>query len=658
MEADRLLELLESFHRLTGIATALLYRDGRIVTSESRRELAVGWQRICVEFHRQHPDALERCRESDTRISSRLEAGDRYTCYECLNGLVDAAVPIMVDGEHVLTLFTGQFFFEAPDRERFRRQAAELGIDEEGYLAALDEVPVMARETVEEGMLFLTRLAELIGELVQGQRRIEREVEERTRELHEANRALREAKEGAEREAAERQRLEVESRDALRHLRDVLESTTDAFFEVEADFTVTYINEKAESILGWGREDLVGMNLWEAFPDAVGTRFEAEYRRALSEQVAVEFEEYHPPRGTWYEVHAYPTTGSLSVYFRDITRRKQAEDTLLEYQRVIEHTDDLIGVVDPNATYRLVNRAFLQQLEIEREEVIGRTVAEVLGEKAYEGIRPHLERAFAGEAVEYEMVYDHAEGPRTLLTRYDPIRDDSGEVVLAAVMIRDNTNLRKAEKELENFFHLSMDMLCVAGFDGYFKQLNPAWERTLGWTEEELLGSPWIDFVHPDDVQPTIDAGQDLTRGRDILSFENRYRCKDGSYRWLSWNSRPLPEQGLIYAAVRDVTAAKEAEEALRDRERLQGALETAGAVCHELNQPLQAITGFTDLLLLDVMDQEGLSEKARKIQEAVRLMNGITRKLSGITRYHTMDYLKGKIIDIDRSSESMQGTH
>lgn len=664
IDADRVQLLLESFHRLTGIPSALLDRSGRIVTSRSGREPAIGWQRICTDFHRQNPVSLERCRESDTRISNQLEAGNRYSCSECLNGLVDVAVPVVVDGEHVLTLLTGQLLFEPPDRERFRRQAADLGFDEEDYLAALDEVPVMAQETVERGMTFLAHLAELIGELTRGQRRLlevnrrfEREVEERARELHEANRALRAAEEEAEREAAERKRLEAESRAPLAHLREVLENTTDAFFEVRADFTVTYINEKAETILGRNREELVGRNLWEAFPEAVGSHFDIEYRRALAEQSVAEFETRSDRSGRWYEVHAYPTPESLSVYFRDITRRKTAEKSLLEYHRVIEQSDDLVGVVDRSSTYRLVNRAFLKQIGLEREEVIGRGVADVLGEKMYQDIRPHLDRAFAGEPVEHEMAFDHPEGPRTLLTRYDPIREESGEVALVVGVIRDITNLRKAERELEDFFNLSMDMLCVAGFDGYFKRLNPAWERTLGWTEEELLGNPWIDFVHPDDIQPTLDAGENLTEGREVISFENRYRCKDGTLRWLSWNSRPLPEQGLMYGVVRDVTAAKEVEAALRDRDRLQGALETAGAVCHELNQPLQAITGFTDLLLLDVTDQEGPSEKVRKIQEAVRLINGITRKLSGITRYQTMDYFQGRIIDIDRSSDWAPGS-
>jgi PAS domain S-box-containing protein len=267
-------------------------------------------------------------------------------------------------------------------------------------------------------------------------------------------------------------------------------------------------------------------------------------------------------------------------------------------------------------------------------------------------IRPLVERCFQGETIEKEMAFDHEEESRVLLTRYYPILDESGRVSLVAGIIRDITNLRKAERELESFFNLSRDMMCVAGFDGTFKRINPAWESTLGWTEETFLKTPWIEFVHPDDIQPTLNAGEKLVDGKEIISFENRYRCRDGTYRWLSWNSRPVQKQGLIYAVVRDITSAKETEAALWERDRLQGTLETAGAVCHELNQPLQAITGYTDLLLLDIADRESSTEKARKIQEAVKLIGGITRKLAGITRYQTMDYIQGKIIDIDRASE------
>lgn len=117
----------------------------------------------------------------------------------------------------------------------------------------------------------------------------------------------------------------------------------------------------------------------------------------------------------------------------------------------------------------------------------------------------------------------------------------------------------------QRFFALSLDMLCVLGFDGYFKRLNPAWERTLGYTTDELLARPFIEFVHPDDRARTLGQNKDVRGGGQARSFENRYVCKDGSFRWLLWNATPDPSQQLIYSVARDITLRKQAE-AERDR--------------------------------------------------------------------------------------------
>jgi PAS domain S-box-containing protein len=129
--------------------------------------------------------------------------------------------------------------------------------------------------------------------------------------------------------------------------------------------------------------------------------------------------------------------------------------------------------------------------------------------------------------------------------------------------------LRAAEEELDRFFTLSLDLLCVAGFDGRFKRLNPAWERVLGFPMADLLARPYLDFIHPDDRNATLAEAGRLTTGDDTVSFENRYRCRDGSYRWLSWTATPLPERQMIYATARDITERKLAAEALAERARL-----------------------------------------------------------------------------------------
>ena len=120
---------------------------------------------------------------------------------------------------------------------------------------------------------------------------------------------------------------------------------------------------------------------------------------------------------------------------------------------------------------------------------------------------------------------------------------------------------RRAERELEDIFYLSLDLLCITGKDGYFKRVNPAFERTLGYTSDELTSRPYIDFVHPDDRAETDVAQGSLVRGDDIVQFENRYVRSDGNVRWLQWSARSVPDEGLIYAAARDVSESRRTSE-------------------------------------------------------------------------------------------------
>lgn len=139
--------------------------------------------------------------------------------------------------------------------------------------------------------------------------------------------------------------------------------------------------------------------------------------------------------------------------------------------------------------------------------------------------------------------------------------------------------------DLENrFFAVSIDMLCQLDFDGYFKRLNPAWERTLGFTIEELRSRPFIEFVHPDDRERTLDQNREVRGGGRALGFENRYLCKDGSYRWFLWNAASDAGERVIYSVARDITARKEAEQ---ERERLLGDLQTALAEVKVLREIL-----------------------------------------------------------------------
>ena len=123
------------------------------------------------------------------------------------------------------------------------------------------------------------------------------------------------------------------------------------------------------------------------------------------------------------------------------------------------------------------------------------------------------------------------------------------------------------QRQSEQLFKLSGDLICIAGLDGFFKILNPSWEKSLGLTDTELKSKPFVEFVHPDDRQGTLDATANLASGNEVVAFENRYQQKDGSYRWLQWNATSAPEEGLIYAIAHDVTDRNVAAERVQESE-------------------------------------------------------------------------------------------
>lgn len=107
--------------------------------------------------------------------------------------------------------------------------------------------------------------------------------------------------------------------------------------------------------------------------------------------------------------------------------------------------------------------------------------------------------------------------------------------------------------DYEKFFDLSLDMLCIAGTDGYFKRVNVSFQRILGWTPEELTTKPFVDFIHPDDIESTLKEVEKLATGIPTISFRNRYLCSDGGYRYLQWSAYSEKKTGLVFAVAHDI---------------------------------------------------------------------------------------------------------
>ena len=233
-------------------------------------------------------------------------------------------------------------------------------------------------------------------------------------------------------------------------------------------------------------------------------------------------------------------------------------------------------------------------------------------------------------------------------------------------------SLRQKTEELDQFFNLSLELLCIANTDGYFLRLNPSWERILGHTREELMGKRFFDFIHPEDSDRTHKAVSILASQQKPLHFGNRYRCKDGTYRWLEWTATPAGD--LIYAAAHDVTERlKEEIEARQRRDELahvtriamMGELTTA--LAHEINQPLTAILSNAEAAQRFLSQASPDISEVRQILEDIvrddRRANDVVRKVRALVKKEKvraepldLNEVIGVVVDLIRADSLLQG--
>jgi PAS domain S-box-containing protein len=299
-----------------------------------------------------------------------------------------------------------------------------------------------------------------------------------------------------------------------------------------------------------------------------------------------------------------------------------AGDAAAELSRalvLLDATYDAVLIYDAgNRRIRFVNRGAAQQLGYTREDLLGMDVLAIKHSFDAEEFTQRLAPLLAGQvdSLSFEAMHRRKDGqelPVEVSARLVRLEEFGGAASIATVA-RDISARKHAEDELDRFFSLSLDMLCIASADGYFKRLSPAFTRTLGWSVEEMLARPFIQFVHPEDQAATLAEVERQMRDREpVLDFENRFAHKDGGWRLLSWKSVPQYD-GSMYASARDITERREAEEHVRELNR---ELESFSySVSHDLRAPLRHIDGYARILREDLAGK--LDPESRRVLDTI----------------------------------------
>lgn len=407
--------------------------------------------------------------------------------------------------------------------------------------------------------------------------------------------------------------------------RRLFESAPGLYLILTPEFVIVAVSDAYARATMTKREEILGRGIFEVFPDNPDDPATEGVRNL---------------RASLERVRQHRVTDAMPVQKYDI-RRPESEGGGFE-ERFWSPINS--PVFDADGTLVYINHRVEDVTEFVR-----------LKQRGVEQLQLTKELQVQTERMEAEVVIrsqEIAEASRQL---------KEANVELARLYER----ARAAEQELlrernvlEHFFTLSLDMMCIASVDGYFKRLNPAFDA-FGYSRDELLAKPFLDFVHPDDRASTIAEVEKLSQGIRSIYFENRYRRKDGSYRWLAWTSAP-DETGTLYAVARDVTDAKQIETELRQsKEAVDAANKELEAfsysVAHDLRAPLRSIDGFSQALLEDCADH--LNDDGKKylryVRESAQHMADLIDDLLTLSRVTRSD-LHRERIDLSKLAQSV----
>ncbi len=598
-------KLLEGFNQSTGFVTAILDLEGNVLSKS-------GWRHICTEFHRINPETAKNCRISDTVLANKLFGDEKYHFYECYNGLVDVAVPIIINGEHIANLFSGQFFFEEPDRSFFKKQAEQYGFDEKEYLKALVDVPIVSKEKVKITMDFLLNMTQLISEMTY-------------------------------------QKMELlQLNDALRKSEERSRSTLDQMLEgcqiLGFDWRYIYLNHTAELHNHRSNKELLGKRYMDMWPGIEHTNVFKIIKQVLEKRIHKHFEnEFAFPDGTlgWFDLSIQPVPEGVFILSMDITERKLQEAKLLDsefrFSKLFENGPFGMVIADKESRFKKANPAFSAIIGYSEEEILQLTFKDISYPNDLKKDITCIQKLNNKEIAVYktEKRYIRKDGQIIWASlTVSAIFDSEGQFLYNLGIIEDITRRKHVEEELREseqkyrlLFEDNPHPMWVYDLETLnFLEVNQAAIKKYGFSRDEFLN------MNLKDIRPASEMGklmENVRQDSDELSFSGEWKHKNrtGDIFLVEIISHSIiynnKKARLVLA--NDITKRLQAEEEIRQlNETLEQRvserttqLEMANkeleafsySVSHDLRAPLRHINGYVDLL--NDRFQDNLPEKA-----------------------------------------------
>lgn len=433
----------------------------------------------------------------------------------------------------------------------------------------------------------------------------------------------------------------------------ILESITDGFFLVDAEWNFTYLNPQTEPLLGRSREELLGKNMWEEFPEAVGSIFYQQYHRARAEQICVRFEAFYPPLGKFFSVQAYPFQDGLGAYFQDVTFYKEAEVVLRKnqqrFQLIAQATNDAIWDWDLNSGRVEWNQGIsnLFGYDVSEIEPTAQWWSDRIHPEDREWVVEDIHQAIEQGSLTWELQYRflRADGSFAYVSdRAYILKDEQGRPIHLlggmtdlSKQIEAQTLLAQQKEQYRCIFEATTDGLLIFNHVGILVEVNPSACSLYGYSHEEFVGLSGLQLLPLKEQAKFEEFLQAVATGSPFES-ESQHQRKDGTLILVIMSGRRFSLQGETYflMAVRDITEKKQLEEQFFRAQRLESIGTLAGGIAHDLNNVLTPILMAVKLLRLNVSDEKSLrwldsmEDSAQRGAELIKQVLSFARGIEG----------------------------